>query len=136
MKAILSLLTVMALSLVFVPAFADDIPVMNTKDIGSQLYDEALARYELDVTAFCAKDFSTGVVSAEVANDDIPLMASNDIGTVLYSEAFPAEETMFAERGARGEAAGGFCPEEVSFEDEKTVIWDHALGTPGGSDLP
>lgn len=143
MKAIFSILAAVAFTLVFTIAYADgDLPVFgDTKDIGTQLYDEAFGMKEGHDVIACLKDFSApGVPSARIAAQLVSTFAVNDVTANLnlwaFNDGIPVRDIGYGDRSVRGSAAGGICPDTMMKDDETTVIWDHLLGTPGGSDLP
>ena len=128
MKAIFSILTLVVLTFAFSTAFADDIPyTMNTKDAGTEIYENAFGRDAYGSNP-CVQDFSASGVPIE--------KAGVDVGTALYDEAFLNDLPVIEHGSAIGSEAGGGCPEPAIKEDEHGKILDNLMGAPGGSDLP
>jgi len=118
MKTYMIIVSMAVLTIAFGLAYADEIPTAN-KDVGTELY---LSAFPINDTAMAVKDFGIAGVR--------PSEARVDVGTALYND-FLMKDTIVARSEAKGLAAGGMAK-----DDEKTRIWDHLLGAPGGSDLP
>lgn len=119
MKAVIVVMTAIALSLVFTPAYGDDVGAMPGRDLGIELYESS--RVFVAATAVS----ETGPV-AEVYKE---------LGIELYESAL-ADERTAAEMSAKGRAAGGIGAAEAPVKEaEISRIRTTYLG-PGGSDLP
>jgi hypothetical protein len=119
MKTLITIMTMMVLTIIIGVAYADDFPIMNGRDIGTELY---LNAFPVSDTAI-SKDFGVKGVRASEA----PM----EIGAALYRDAFSVKDEPMGSSEARGAAAGG-----VAKEDENARIWDTLLSPVGGSDLP
>jgi len=128
MKTFTKVTTMLALTLTFGLAYADEFPVGN-KDVGTELYNSAFRAHDTSMR-------TEAVVHDErfaLPDDDAiaSLEAKNDVGSRIYADAYEKGDLEMADRGVKGSAAGGMVK-----DDEITKIWDNLLGAPGGSDLP
>lgn len=141
MKAIFSILAAAAVALVFTTAFADPIPALETRDIGALLYNETFGAKDVYGAISCVTDFSApGAPSARIDAEELGTSAYNDatadLNLFAYNDGISVREPEVGDRSMKGSAAGGVCPETMIKDDRNTVIWDHLMGAPGGSDLP
>lgn len=119
MKTLMNIAIAAVLVLAFGVAYADDL-IAAGKDVGTELY--LSENPAIDTMTVLRKDFSS-----DKPGSDVEMI---DVGTALYNSAF-GDETMYAGREVTGAGAGGVAP-----VDERTRIWDHLFGAPGGSDHP
>jgi len=123
MKTFITITAMVVLTLAFGVAYADEFPITNGRDVGTELYLNAFPVHDTTARVVTSKDFS--------AAGGRPSDKIGEIGTVMYNDAFLAKDTMMGSAEVRGSAAGGMAK-----DDENTRIWDNLLGAPGGSDLP
>lgn len=126
MKSILTIFALVAFTLEFGTAYADDIPYRTGTTLA---LDENFYMKDVYGDALCVKDFGApGPPSAKID--------AAGIGTFAYNDVIFSHEPKMLARNAKGSAAGGVCPETVFRDNAKTRIWDNLMGAPGGSDLP
>jgi hypothetical protein len=130
MKTFITITTMVVLTLAVGLAYADEFPIGNTKDVGTELYDSAFRVHD---TSSMRTEALVNDERFALPDDDViaSLATMNDTGSRIYADAFEKGDVAMADRGVKGSAAGGMAK-----DDERTIIWDNLLGAPGGSDLP